>query len=206
MWTDLFELEDDKSVDDLTSASNMANGFQTPNAYYHGNALLEALPITKAQLCAGARNNGACEVNCIDITPAEVGYGITSGTYSPSGLSTNYKKMIACMTGQCTGDAYSSGFFFECKAGNSYCDTRFAPYKWSSSWTTDQGWSVPGAGSSVSDYISAMGPHGCDASCSPHTWGSGLTLRTGTTENLATNSPGAVLGSNFDLWHLRYKL
>jgi len=202
MWDYLMEVEDDKSKDDMPALSEIADGYSNANAYYKGNAFLESANLGLVELCAGVKNSGgdSCQIDCVRLKETHLGAGIKSGAYAPKGITSQYKKMIACFTGQCPGNAYSSGFFWVCPKGDD-CDTR--PYGWASfASTSPSSWNVPGE---RTDYISGWGPHSCSGAICMHNWGSGLTLRVGTTDNIASNAAGAVHGKTLDLWQIRYK-
>ena len=189
-WDYLFELEDSASANDFTA--DLAAGFKSPHAYYRGNDFLEQHEFDEVQFCAGVSSE-ICSMNCLPLHEAQIGHGITSGAYNPVGLSTNFKKLVACFTGQCKGNAYDSGFFWECNSVS--CDLRKDPYNWANDWSDSQSsWNVPGSSSS---YTSGIGPHGCAGSkCPVHVWGSGLTLRISSLRNVGTLDDGDYSGIN----------
>jgi len=126
-WAYVYELEDDNGVNDFPSTNDgVAAGFSTTNAYYIGNAALDSLIANTgavASFCSGnsAASDGNCDLDCVEfdssyvtessITTLGGGSGIPDSWKS---LSTSFKKMLACMTGQCQDSTLSTMAIFNC--------------------------------------------------------------------------------------------
>ena len=120
----VFSLVDDNSVKDLpSSAAEIAAGFQNPNAFYIGNAELEAINIKSAKMClerSKARGDSECNTNCLDIVDSL--WSCTPFSISSSGT----KNMIMAMTGQLEPNTCSN--FYN---GQSGCASSSGDYCWS---------------------------------------------------------------------------
>ena len=173
----LFELEDDRSVDDVPDdISAIASGFYTHNAYYIGNDKLNELQFLTVEICAGTKSAaGDCSVECHQIRPAEVGRQLTgtwaSGTVpSKDAIPNDFKRMIACFTGQCPGDSYngnsgdtsSNMWFWKCD-GDSSCNTNSWGSVAGTPWGSDDG--------KIGGHTDSLGK------VAWHTWGGGVTMR-----------------------------
>ena len=192
-WQYMYELEDTTGSDDLPAQPGIAAGFSTTRAYFLGNDFIRQKRFGRVQFCSGRQSPtpfpGSCQLACVDLTDVEIGHGVqtAASTYAPDlSDATKFKQMVACFTGQCPGNAYASGFFWECQ--NTWCDLRKDPYNWANDWSGSQSsWNVPG---STSSYTSGIGPHGCAGSnCPFHVWGSGLVREQDIMSNARPLSP-----------------
>ena len=117
----VFSLVDDNDVKDLPStAAGIAAGFYNPNAFYIGNAELEAIDIKSAKMClerSKARGDSECTTNCVDIVDSL--FSCSPGSISSSGT----KNMIMAMTGQLEPD--TCGEFYNqgpgCDSSSTHC-------------------------------------------------------------------------------------
>ena len=117
----VFSLVDDNDVKDLPStAAGIAAGFYNPNAFYIGNAELEAIDIKSAKMClerSKARGDSECTTNCVDIVDSL--FSCSPGSISSSGT----KNMIMAMTGQLEpntcGEFYNQGP--GCDSSSTHC-------------------------------------------------------------------------------------
>ena len=123
--TVVFSLVDDNSVKDLpSSAAEIAAGFQNPNAFYIGNAELEAINIKSAKMClerSKARGDSECNTNCLDIVDSH-----WSGCDAHAIFSSGTKNVIMAMTGQL--EPNTCGDFY---IGQSGCASSSGDYCWS---------------------------------------------------------------------------
>ena len=81
--------------------ASIASGFDNTNAYYIGNQALNALQLARVQICVGTISG--CNVDCHDIKPEHIGAQISDGwsnVPSSADVPEDFKKMIACFTGQ----------------------------------------------------------------------------------------------------------
>ena len=121
----VFSLVDDNSVKDLpSSAAEIAAGFQNPNAFYIGNAELEAINIKSAKMClerSKARGDSECNTNCLDIVDSH-----WSSCDAHAIFSSGTKNVIMAMTGQLAMGSCSS--FYDGQTG---CDSTTGDYCWS---------------------------------------------------------------------------
>jgi len=104
-WTYILDYSDDRNVDDIpNSRAEIPAGFHHANAFYIGNDALDKLDIQEAEMCALASSEN-CNWSC---------HLITDGAYNPDAngcapiqrFSTNTKKIIAALSGQCEGIAH----------------------------------------------------------------------------------------------------
>ena len=174
-WTYVHEVDDDPTVDDIpNSPSDVAAGYATANAYYIGNAALDAMTWTQLEVCIGQYSlAGACAFDCRPILANQAAFGITNDKFpTVSGMSSNFKKLAACWVGQCDGNSYgSTGWFWECREAACDTDTWVAngvPWSNIGGSRPRQPWSITGAGA----YYAGAGPQGGNLL---HIWGSGLT-------------------------------
>ena len=106
--------------------------------------------------------------------PACCADGITNDKFTTvASMSSNLKKLAACWTGQCRGNAYGdTGWFWECSDAS--CDTG----TWTANgatWSNDfsgQAWTITGAGA----YHAGAGPQQGTPEELFHVWGSGVVL------------------------------
>lgn len=200
-WKYLAELADDTAVEDWPDdASTIAAGFKNGNAFYIGNDAVNSLSFNELQLCGGSISADTCDVSCFDLREQEVGGGLSSGQFSVSGMSSNLKQMVGCFSGQCVGDSYSQGFFWECQ--ESWCDTGTvggSSIKWSRPYD-GQPWTVPHSGA----YTGGIGPHTAMYGGTPawHVWNSGQSLIHGNTRELVHDIGG---DPNRNYFAIRYK-
>ena len=121
----MFSLVDDNSVKDLpSSAAEIAAGFQNPNAFYIGNAELEAINIKSAKMClerSKARGDSECNTNCLDIVDSH-----WSSCDAHAIFSSGTKNVMMAMTGQLAMGSCSS--FYDGQTG---CDSTTGDYCWS---------------------------------------------------------------------------
>jgi len=166
-WQYLFEIEDDDSLQDMPwDQPSIATGFSNPNAYYYGNTFLESLALDTVELCFGHKANDRCEMNCRPLNDGKIGPYITLGG-GPSDLSTDFKRMVGCFTGQCASNAYGEGFFWYCSSADTMlCGSRI----WQFTSTYDAGsWSIM---HQPEGYSNGVGGHNTLV----HFWGSGFSL------------------------------
>lgn len=198
-WWYLAELEDDHgSVDDWPDdKAAIAAGFSRSGGYYIGNARLNDLPLARVQICVGAISG--CSIDCQDIKQEHLGRQITdqwSNVPRDSAIPDDFKKMIACFTGQCEGDSYGSvggqgytAWFWNCN-GNSGCATN--------TWGNAGVPNVPGWGNNGDK--GAIGGHtDYEGRVFWHVWGSGVTMRAGTSCEIGSWSNCAVGPSRFQI-------
>ena len=121
----VFSLVDDNSVKDLpSSAAEIAAGFQNSNAFYIGNAELEAINIKSAKMClerSKARGDSECNTNCLDIVDSH-----WSSCDAHAIFSSGTKNVIMAMTGQLAMGSCSN--FYDGQTG---CDSTTGDYCWS---------------------------------------------------------------------------
>ena len=119
----VFSLVDDNDVKDLPStAAGIAAGFYNPNAFYIGNAELEAIDIKSAKMClerSKARGDSECTTNCVDIVDSL--FSCSPGSISSSGT----KNMIMAMTGQLEPNTCAGYVFYNqgpgCDSSSTHC-------------------------------------------------------------------------------------
>jgi len=119
----VFSLVDDNDVKDLPStAAGIAAGFYNPNAFYIGNAELEAIDIKSAKMClerSKARGDSECTTNCVDIVDSL--FSCSPGSISSSGT----KNMIMAMTGQLEPSTCAGYVFYNegpgCDSSSTHC-------------------------------------------------------------------------------------
>jgi len=206
-WNYLYELEDDPTVDDAPdAASTIATGFSTTNAYYVGNAVLDQIPDSAiVEVCAGTGGRGStCSLDCHELNKGVIGNYITNGG-GPSGLTSNFKRMVACFTGQCAYNGYTSGFFWYCPAASaSICGS--SVWQWSIQYATGS-WAVGGSPA----YSNGVGGHVMNSYHGVvHVWGSGYTLNKVHLQEVGFMPPDAGCINNGcsvspSVWQLRWK-
>ena len=74
--------------------SIVAAGYRSNAYYYIGNAALNAMNISRAEMCL--YESSSCHMNCVDITD----YDYSLGSTVLSSMNTDVKKVIAMMVGQ----------------------------------------------------------------------------------------------------------
>ena len=178
----LYELEDDRSVDDVPNTpEEIASGFSTSNAYYIGNTALNALNFLRVEICAGVKSgDGTCNMDCHELRVVDIGGQITDASWtatkipSDTSIPSNFKKMIACFTGQCAGDSYggnsgdasSNKWFWHCN-GDDVCSTKL--------WGMTPAGTAWGNNAKTASSIGGHTDHGGKVAW--HVWGSGVTMR-----------------------------
>jgi len=169
-WNYVMEIEDDATMQDMPhNANTVANGFTREHAQYIGNAALNALTFTRAQICFGKKSQCGSQT-CMDIDANNVGHGITSDRWhSIRNLQGDVRKMLGCFTGQCAPvagqDTYSLGAFFEAHTEAERCSNIGFNDGYSG-----QPWGIPGGGA----YTCIVGPH--NSNHPVHFWASGHTM------------------------------
>jgi len=127
-WAYVFELESASNSNDLPdSNAEIAAGFTYTNSYYIGNAALDSLIAdtgAEASICSGSTASEGCDLTCITVDASQVGESGITAVSAGSGiaaswksLSTSFKKMLACLAGQCHDSSLSgSPDIFICSA------------------------------------------------------------------------------------------
>jgi len=168
---------------DFPTIAQMPDGFNmehtsrtvaSNNAYYVGNEVLESLAITQAQLCIGGpTSSDACSVSCTDLDDSHAGVSVDTHFPGSTVFSSQLKKMIACLTGQCAGDAYTDGSFYRCTSSSvNYPDCCSGTVGFSSSYSSGS-WNLGGE----VGYCNAAGGHVANAyNGAIHFWSSGFSM------------------------------
>lgn len=157
-WHHVFELEDDRSVNDMPdSYAELSKPYKNKNAFFIGHSGLKDLPeIANAELCHGpSAGNLKGKLACIPIKEANVGVGIVNNKWAgsrnigelckdQSKAQMRIKQMLACLAGTCLGNAYAEGFFWETDDSNmDLCATKSVG-TWSGSSNDRPKWSSNG--------------------------------------------------------------
>ena len=171
------ELEDDTSADDMPDDPQvLANGYNNDNAYFIGNAALNALNLDgkTVQICAGVKSS--CAVDCHEINAKQVGSQISRISWPTPAPADDFKKLIAAIAGQ-SRTAHSADYFWCGTSTDANGCTLAGSWNgpWGSSWAYCQ--------SGASNYIRGMSKHagGLDAGVSGagaawHIWGCGVSM------------------------------
>jgi len=111
-WTYVLDYSDDRQVDDIpggrSGSYRISRGFTNRNAYYIGNAKLNALNIKEAQMCflssTTKTKTGKCQWSCMTLKNQYWANGKFCRACNP-GLTgaTPVKKIIAGLSGQMMG-------------------------------------------------------------------------------------------------------
>eukprot|EP01046_Picozoa_sp_COSAG06_P002973 COSAG06_NODE_110_length_23500_cov_328.629204_13_plen_168_part_00 len=97
----IFALVDDPAADDVPNtvaaiASRFGMGAAETNAFYIGNAALNAMPVDDFEICAGDSSN--CVMDCHTVSADELGGAINNAAVA--GLNSDVKRGIGCFTGR----------------------------------------------------------------------------------------------------------
>jgi hypothetical protein len=156
-WTYILDYHDNRELDDIPDDRNeIQAGFRKESAFFIGNAALENMAITKAEVCIVAEAQ-SCATSCIDMIALQQYIASDVGCDVTSGLSTPVKKALGVFSGQCA--SYDAKWFNPPAAD---LKTFPAPY-------SDIGWQC---GTASERGFSAWSPQGSNW----HAIGNGLTL------------------------------